>query len=159
MKTIRMDKTEQKRQHCWLSVSWPLCPLYDQWSVWSWCCVDRREALSLSLPPDQPAVPVTLPFPYISLQTLELSKLLATFLCEGDADLLLFIVVKVAGVAWSFKLRNKWSFNLKEKSSASEPAPFEKFITSSEVHLLLVNGDPVGGREPLVSFYVIHPIL
>lgn len=29
-----------KRQHCWLSVSW-LCPLYDQWSVWSWCCVDR----------------------------------------------------------------------------------------------------------------------
>ena len=50
------------------------------------------------------------------------------------------------------------------QNSRREPQKgFKKFLNSSnsnsDLHLLLVDGDPVGGDEPLVSLDVVHPVL
>lgn len=69
-----------------------------------------------SLPFDSPY------FPYFSLSpslALEFCKLLGTFLSEGDADLLLLVVVEVAGVAWSFELGDEGSFHLRTSKGTS----------------------------------------
>lgn len=60
------------------------------------------------------------PFPFVSLSlyensSLELSELLAAFLVEGDADLLLFVVVEVAGVARAFELGDERRLDLKRQ--------------------------------------------
>lgn len=55
--------------------------------------------------------------------SLELSKLFCTLFCLRDTNVLLFVVVKVAGVAWSFELGDEGSFHLK-----TTKGPFEKRI-------------------------------
>ncbi len=47
------------------------------------------------------------------LLLLEFSKLLSTFLCERDPDFFFLVVVKVAGVAGAFALRDEGGFHLK----------------------------------------------
>ena len=70
------------------------------------------------------SLPLTLPTSLLSsslaLLNLELRKLLGTFLSEGDADLLLLVVVKVAGVAWSFELGDEGSFHLRTRLKAAD---------------------------------------
>lgn len=122
------------------------------------------------------SLPLTLPTSFIlplsrSLN-LELCKLLGTFLCEGDADLLLLVVVKVAGVTWSFELGHKGSFNLKDTlkrqsrgwvgaSHIHRLCMHTQRHTSAHTHsyLFLVDGNPVSSCEPLVSLYVVDPVL
>lgn len=114
---------QRKRQHCWLSVSLFFSLLYPIFALFvaGACDWTGDSTLSLRLPLDQPTFD-SLYFPSFSLShplTLELCKLLGTFLSEGDADLLLLVVVKVAGVAWSFELGDEGSFHLRTRKSTS----------------------------------------
>lgn len=112
---------------------------------------------------------MTLPTPSFFLSrslTLELCKLLATFLVEGDADLLLLVVVKVAGVAWSFELGDKGSLHLQTIENPSWEVNFIEgkttrltSCTHRHTYLFLVDGNPVGGCEPFVSLDVVDPVL
>uniref|UniRef100_A0A6B0UTZ9 Putative secreted protein n=1 Tax=Ixodes ricinus TaxID=34613 RepID=A0A6B0UTZ9_IXORI len=67
---------------------------------------------------------------------LEVCKLLGTLLGRRDAQGLFLILVKVARVSRAFALGDEGS-----------------------LHLLLVDGDPVGGGEPLVVLDVVDPVL
>lgn len=108
---------QRKRQHCWLSVSLLFFPSLSHFFplfVAGACDWTGDSTLSLRLPLDQPTFDSPY-FPSFFLSrslTLELCKLLGTFLSEGDSDLLLLIVVKVAGVTWSFELGDEGSFHL-----------------------------------------------
>lgn len=84
-----------------------------------------------------PAWPAYLRLSLISF-FLKLGKLLGTFLSKGDADLLLLVVVKVAGVAWSFELGDEGSFHLKEGKASSWEVTFPEVLlvqTDTQTHL------------------------
>ena len=139
-------------------------------SFCSWCLWLDRRRCSLLASPTWPAYLwlSLLPSFFLSRSlTLELSKLLGTFLIEGNADLLLLVVVKVAGVAWSFRLGDEGSFHLQTDRKTNTPGEKQTSHTGSHTshtqsiraYLFLVEGDPVSGRKPLVSLDVVDPIL